>query len=275
LSQGRKIGLIAGAGALPHTVVAQAKAQGDDIVVAALQGFSNPEDFDARAQAYGFGEIGGLIKKFKQEQCTHISFAGQVSRPEFANIKPDLKGMRLLPKVIKAAARGDDALLKLMVSVFEKEGFEILAPQDICHSSLMPQGPLGTVAPDEEQWADISKAMHIAAIIGAEDIGQGAVVHNGLVLAVEAQEGTDKMLKRVADLPAAIRGGVLAKRLKPGQEARVDLPTIGVRTVELAAKAGLTGIALQANKAFVMDIEAVKQKADALGLFVVGLDDAD
>ncbi len=272
MSVKRKIGLIAGSGDLPQTVVAQALSAGEDIFVVALKGFATPSDFDTDAAVYGFGEIGGLIKRFKKEGCTHVSFAGKVERPEFSNIKPDLKGLSLLPKIVKAAGKGDDALLKFIISVFEKEGFEILAPQDICNSSLMERGVLGSVSPDKDMRADIDKAMHIAAVVGAEDIGQGAVVHKGLVLAVEAQEGTDNMLKRVAELPSAIRGGVLAKRLKPGQESRIDLPTIGARTIELAARAGLSGIALEAGKAFVMDREKVRALADGAGLFVIGLD---
>jgi len=157
-----------------------------------------------------------------------------------------------------------------MVSLFEKEGFIILAPQDVLGSALMEAGALGTVKPTAKHRGDMAKAMHIARLIGGEDIGQGAVVHKGLVLAVEAQEGTDKMLERVAALPSEIRGGVLAKCLKPGQEERVDLPTIGMKTVELAAKTGLAGIVLVAGKAFVMQRDEVRSLADKHGIFIYG-----
>ncbi len=139
---------------------------------------------------------------------------------------------------------------------------------------------LGHVKPQSQHQGDIQKAREIAAVIGSHDIGQGCVVCNGLVLAVEAQEGTDKMLMRVAELPDSIRGcqdnkqGVLAKRLKPGQEDRIDLPTIGTQTVKLAANAGLAGIVIEAEKAFVMDINAVRELADRLGLFILGHKDA-
>ena len=270
-----KIGLIAGGGSLPHEVIKDAKTQGYEVFVAALKSFAEPSDFAASSDAFGFVEFRALIKRFKQEKCSHVTFAGNVSRPDFSTIKPSIRDIPLLAKVVAAAAKGDDSLLKFMVSLFEKEGFEILAPQDICGSSLIENGPLGKVKPTNAHLKDIEKAMRIAVLIGSADIGQGAVVNKGLVLAVEAQEGTDKMLERVAALPKAVRGGVLAKCLKPGQEDRVDMPTIGPATIELAAKAGMDGIVLVAGKAFVMNRSEVKMLADKHGLFVYGatLDD--
>ncbi len=266
-----KIGLIAGGGPLPHDVIRAAQNQGYGIYVAALRGFVEPGDFDAPGGSFGFGELRGLVKRFKQEKCSHVAMAGTVSRPDFSTIKPGIRDLPLLAKIVNAATKGDDALLKFMVSLFEKEGFKILAPQDVLGSALMVTGALGRVKPAANHRDDMEKALQIAALIGAQDIGQGAVVHNGLVLAVEAQEGTDKMLERVAQLPSEIRGGVLAKCLKPGQEARVDLPTIGVKTVELAAKAGLSGIVLVAGQAFVMARADVRAKADKHDIFIYGV----
>ncbi len=266
----RKIGLIAGSGDLPLEVARQSSILGEDLYIAALKGFARPADFTGVVKQFGLGEIGRLITFFKAHACTHICLAGKVARPDFSSLKPDFMGVKLLPKAIKAARQGDDTLLKLLLEVFEKQGFDILSPQEICLTSLMPKGALGACEPLSGQKADMDKAFQIAAYIGAEDIGQGAVVHQGLVLAVEAQEGTDKMLERVAGLPVEIRGGVLAKRLKPAQEARVDLPTIGLRTVELAKTAGLSGIVLEAGRAFVMDQDAVRGLADQSGIFIYG-----
>ncbi len=275
MSRDTKIGLIAGGGQLPHDVIRAAKDQGYAIYVAALRGFVEPGAFDVSANAFGFGELRGLIKRLKREKCTHVTMAGTVSRPDFSTIKPGIRDLPVLAKIVSAAAKGDDALLKFMVSFFEKEGFVILAPQDLLGCALMAAGALGTVKPAAQHKADMNKAMHIAALIGSADIGQGAVVNDGLVLAVEAQEGTDKMLERVGELPSEIRGGVLAKCLKPGQEARVDLPTIGVRTIELAARAGLAGIVLVAGKAFVMQRDEVQALADKHGIFIYGVKPED
>ncbi len=267
----RKIGLIAGSGDLPASIAKEVLSSADSLVVAVLDGYGDISVFDPPVQKFGLGEIGGIIKYFKQHACTHISLAGKVGRPDFAKLKPDFKGIKLLPKAIKAAKQGDDALLRFLMSVFEREGFEILAPQNICQNQLVSAGVFGQTKPESSVKPDINKAMQIAANIGKMDIGQGVVVNNGLVLAVEAQEGTDEMLKRVAKLPDSIRGGVLAKRLKPNQDQRVDLPTIGVKTVELAHKAGLQGIVLQAEKAFVMQAELVRDLADRHGIFIYGV----
>ena len=281
MSTAGKIGLIAGGGDLPLQVVSGAQQQGYEVFTAALEGFANPADFTGDVKSFGIGEIGRLIKTFRSKNCTYVTMAGNISRPDFKTVKPDFKGLKLLPKVIKAAAKGDDALLKFLVSVFEKENFEILAPQDLCVGALMGAGLLGSVGPSDDDHKDIKKAMRIAREIGAHDIGQGAVVCRGLVLAVEAQEGTDKMLERVAGLDpnllggAEARAGVLAKCLKPGQEERVDLPTIGVATIERAAKAGLAGIALEAGKAFVLDKAPVQARADELGVFILGLENGE
>jgi hypothetical protein len=160
---------------------------------------------------------------------------------------------------------------------FEKEGFAIEGAQEVMGDLALAVGALGRFAPGDEHAADIAKAVTMARSIGDLDIGQGAVVCDGLVLAVEAQEGTDAMLSRVADLPADLHGapsrrrGVLAKVAKPIQEERVDLPTIGVATIAGADRAGLAGIVGVAGRMLVVDRAAVVAAADAAGIFVVGV----
>ena len=272
-----KIGLIAGGGKLPLAVVQAAQAQGIEVFTAIIQGAANAADFPADSAEFHIGEFGKMTKAFKRAKCTQVCFAGKVERPDFRELKPDFKGMRHLPGALRAAKKGDDALLKYVVQTFEKDGFEIAAPQDICRSLLMPEGPLGNVNITAEYRDDTEKACKTAQAIGGLDIGQGAVVCRGLVLAVEAQEGTDAMLDRVAQLPENIRGsaeiraGVFAKMVKPGQEVRVDLPTIGLSTIRRAEKAGLSGIAVEAGKCFVMDRDDLIDAADKAGMFVIGI----
>lgn len=276
-----RLGLIAGGGQLPRTI-AQACAQDGRLgCVIALDGFADPADFpDARVR--GLGEIGMVLRDLRETGCSAVCFAGLVDRPDFRKLKPDWEGVKLLPRVVAAAAKGDDALLQVIVSAFERAGLSVVGAHEIAGSLLAPSGLIGTIAPrDAAVERDIAKAMEIAAGIGALDIGQGAVVCEGLVLAVEAQEGTDAMLARVASLPGTVRGtpdrrcGVLAKRPKPQQDLRIDLPTIGVSTVEGAARAGLAGIAVPAGGALIMGRTAVAEAADAAGLFVIGVDDGD
>ncbi len=270
------IGLIAGGGDLPRHVVDAALLDGHGMTVLALSGFADSKALPGARQV-GLAEFGKMTKIFKKAKCSHICMAGIVERPDFKKLRPDLKAMRHMPAAIKAAKDGDDALLRFLMELFEKEGFEIIAPQDICASLLLPEGILGDISLSEAHKLDAKKACEIAVKIGELDIGQGAIVCQGVVLAVEAQEGTDAMLRRAALLPANIKGseaerkGVLAKMVKPGQDTRVDLPTIGPATVELAALAGLAGIVAEAGRAFVIDRDAVIAKANAAGLFIAGL----
>ncbi|MBI1265785.1 MAG: DUF1009 domain-containing protein [Alphaproteobacteria bacterium] len=268
-----RLGLIAGGGDLPVHVAEAAHAEGRLGTVVALTGFADPARFDG-AHARGLGEVGGVMKDLAQARCDAVCFAGIVRRPDLSRIKPDLKGLSVLPGLIAAAARGDDALLRAVIGVFEAEGLAVVGADEIAGELTARAGFLGARRPDGAQRSDALRALHVAAVIGAEDVGQGAVVCDGLVLAVEAQEGTDAMLSRVGDLPETLRGvshkrrGVLAKRPKPGQERRVDLPVIGVSTIAAAARAGLAGIAAPAGGALILGAEAVARAADEAGLFV-------
>jgi DUF1009 family protein len=205
-----------------------------------------------------------------------VCLAGTVSRPDFKTLRPDLKGASLLPGIIAAATKGDDALLRKILSIFEAEGFAVEDADDILGGDSLPGGALGRIHPTEAQLSDLRKALHVAEKSGELDIGQGAVVCDGLVLAVEAQEGTDAMLRRVAGLPADLRGapgaprGALGKAPKPIQDLRVDMPVMGARTLELAAEAGLAGVGGQAGRLILIDRPAMIEAADRLGLFIWG-----
>ena len=238
-----KLGLIAGGGALPAEVADHCRRAGRDYFVIRLKGFAGPELADHPGEDVGLGQLGRCFKLLRREGCKAICFAGTVSRPDFSTLVPDLRGMAALPGVIAAARKGDDALLRRVVQEFEREGFKVEGAHEVEGGLTLPAGPLGRRAPGPEHQADIARALTVAREIGRLDVGQGAVVCDGLVLAVEAQEGTDAMLRRVAELPLAIRGspenrrGVLAKAAKPIQETRIDLPTIGLGTLQRAARA--------------------------------------
>lgn len=272
-----KVGLIAGGGPLPHAVLAGASDAGTDMFVATLDGFSDPEDFPEHdTDRFRIGDIGRLVKTLKAKKVEAVCFAGIVTRPDFSSIRPDARGLKYLPGLIKAATHGDDALLTYITAMFEKEGVSVIGPQALCKTLLAPAGVIGSVQPTDTQMEDAYKARDIAKAIGALDIGQGAVVSAGLVLAVEAQEGTDRMLARIPSLPldyknGQARAGVLAKMVKPGQEDRIDMPTIGLTTLDGVIKAGLAGIAVEQGRAFIMDRSALIEAADKAGVFIIGL----
>lgn len=275
----RKLGLIAGGGTLPLEIAEHCEQAGRAVFIARLKGFAGPELNRFPGADVGLAEIGKTIKALKRAGCQAVCLVGNVSRPDFKTLKPDLRGLAMLPAVIAAARHGDDALLRVVLNEFAKEGFAIEGAHEAKSDLTLPAGALGAVAPGPEHQGDIDRALRVAREIGRLDVGQGAVVCDGLVLAVEAQEGTDAMLRRVAhEIPTAIRGtpgayrGVIAKAPKPIQETRVDLPTIGLATVQRAAAAGLAGIVGEAGRLLVLDREAVIELADELGLFIYGVE---
>jgi len=276
----RKLGLIAGGGDLPLALAEHCRQVGRPYYVIRLRGFAEPPLEAHPGDVAGMAEIGRILRLARAAGCEALCFAGAVRRPDFAALKPDVRGLAWLPGAAMAARDGDDALLRFLMKGFEKEGFAIEGAHEVMGELALAAGPLGACAPGEAHQADIAKATGVARAIDALDIGQGAVVCDGLVLAVEAQEGTDAMLRRVAELPSELRGtperrrGVLAKVAKPIQEDRVDLPTIGLATVEGAARAGLAGIVGVAGRMLVLEREAVIRAADAAGLFIVGIPDA-
>jgi len=274
------IGLIAGGGSLPDYVHHAALEAGSLGTVIALDPFV-PESKFPKADRLRLGQFGKMLRRLKKANCTHICFAGIVKRPDFKRLKPDLKAMRHLAGTIRAAGQGDDALMRHVLGLFEQEGFEIIPPQDVCADLMLTEGVIGDVSMTEMHRDDALQACKVAAAIGELDIGQGAVVARGVTLAVEAQEGTDAMLARILDLPAELRGqpenrvGVLAKLIKPRQDIRVDLPTLGPDTVRHAAKAGLAGIVAEAGGAFIIDRAETIRLADEEGLFIAGLPKAE
>ena len=272
------LGLIAGGGQLPRAVAEAVRESGREIFVVALIGSVTDDWVKAFAHEYlSPGEPGRIIKAMTSAGVGEVLLCGRVDRPRFNEMKLDAKGVMLLPKAIAAAKQGDDALLRFIVGICENAGFTAISVAQAAPSLVCGEGALGKFAPDAEQRADIAAAMKIVHALGALDVGQGAVVCDGLALAVEAAEGTDAMLARIPSLRESFRGtaarprGVLAKALKPTQDAKTDMPVVGVETVRNAHAAHLAGIALEAGKSLVLDKAEVAAEADRLGLFVVGV----
>jgi len=273
----RKIGLIAGGGGLGLTLARHCLAVGRPLFVIRLKGFAPSELDGFEGEDVGLAELGKGFRALRSAGCQAVCFAGKIDRPDMRRLRPDRRGLAALPGALMAARRGDDALLSFLIGEFEKEGFVIEGPQQVMDELVLSLGPQGRHAPSAENLADVLRALEVARAIGRLDVGQGAVCCDGLILAVEAQEGTDAMLRRVASLPSTIRGapgsprGALAKACKPGQELRIDLPTIGPATIQSAANAGLAGVAGEEGHALIVDRQATGALADALGLFIFGV----
>lgn len=270
-----RLAIIAGGGEVPLLIAQGERAAGRSPFIVEVTGFSD-QDFSAYDHAaFPVTKIGGMQKAMREAGCDAVCFIGRITRPDFKSLMGlDRAAMALLPKITQAARYGDDALMRVIIDSFENKGLRAIGA-DQALASLVPQpGTLGAIEPNAAAMVDIEKALTIARAIGAHDIGQGAVVANGLVLAVEAQEGTDNMLARVAELPGDIRGtaegrtGVLAKTPKPQQERRIDLPTIGLHTIDGVSRAGLAGIAVLAGNALIPRMDETIAAADAAGVFI-------
>jgi UDP-2,3-diacylglucosamine hydrolase len=262
------LGIIAGGGELPRAIAESARAQGRAVFVVALERAGDwTEAFPHDRSSMGL--VGKTLGLLHAHGCQEVVFAGYVDRPNFFKLRYDLKGLTWFPSVLWGMRKGDNTLLDAMVVLFEREGLVIKGVADVAPWLQVDEGPLGRILPTPQDERDIAVAMTAAHDQGARDVGQAVVVRDGKVIAIERKDGTDAMLARLGRLPPG--RGVLAKALKPMQDRRSDLPTIGVTTVENAAACGLAGIAIEARTALVMGRQAVADAADARGLFVVAV----
>jgi len=265
------LGIIAGSGGLPRRVIDSCRAAGREVFVLALEGEADGATVDGVPHAWcriGAGAKG--LDLLRDHGVVELVLAGGVHRPSLAALRPDWRAAKFLARA-GYRALGDDGLLSAVVRELEREGFRVVGGDQLLDEAELPEGPLGRVCPDADALADIAHGMRLARAIGALDIGQAVVVQQGLVLGVEAIEGTDGLLRRCAALHRDGPGGVLVKAEKPGQEKRADRPTIGPQTVILAGTSGLRGIAGEAGATLVLERDEVIRLADAMGLFVVGV----
>ena len=270
------LGILAGGGRLPGQVAAAAQAAGRRVFLIGLEGFADPTVL--APWPHEFVRIlaaGRILAALREHGCRDLVLVGPVRRPSLLDLRPDAEGARILGRIGRAAFAGDDGLLAAVVRVFAEEGFRVLGAHQILDEALGPAGLLSRAAPDAVAMADISRGIAVARALGAIDVGQGCVVQQGMVLAVEAAEGTDAMLARCGGLAAPGRGGVLVKLVKPRQDRRTDLPTIGPETLRRAAEAGLRGVAFEAGGTILAERDAAIEVADAAGLFLLGLGPED
>ena len=271
------LGIVAGGGRLPVAVARRAVGAGRPVHIVAIRGAADAEVTAFPHTWVEMGEVGRILAALRGAGCRELIIIGGVKRPDLWRQKYDLGCLVHLPLLLGLTFGGDDTLLGRIIRFFELRGFVVRGAHEIAPELLAGEGALGRLRPGAGELADIETGCRVLEAIGGFDVGQACVVARGHVLAIEAAEGTDRMLMRCRELrqwgdgAAGHRRGVLVKRPKPGQELRVDLPTIGPRTVELAAEAGLKGLAVAGDGVLIAEREAVIARADALGLFVYGL----
>ena len=269
----RTLGIMAGGGVLPVKVAAAARAAGRGVFIVGLEGFADPAILAPWPhEIRRLGAASRIIAALRENGCQDLVMIGPVRRPSLLDLRPDVEGAKLLARIGRAAFAGDDGLLAAVIRVLTEEGFRVIGAHEIIQEVLAPAGVLTRTRPDAQAMADIHRGVHVVGLLGSADVGQACVVQQGLVLAVEAIEGTDSMLLRASELRRDGIGGVLVKLVKPGQDKRADLPTIGIATVQNAAAAGLRGVAFEAKATILAEREACLAAADAADIFMLGLD---
>lgn len=264
-TQGR-LAIIAGAGSLPGTIA----ASHPDALFVSLHdaGAIAPQGHELADARYE--KLGALFKTLHRGGVTRVTFAGKVTRPKLNPLKMDMTTLSLFPRIKSVLGKGDDALLRLVAEVFEEQGFEVVAAQDLAVDLTPSATSLGRRMNDQDH-ADAHRALAILAALDGQDVAQCAVVAGGQCLGIETVRGTDALLSYVAETPDALKlgaRGVFVKRPKAGQDARMDTPTIGPDTVRAVARAGLGGIVIPAGQVIVLEQGEVARLVDELDLFL-------
>ncbi len=261
------LAVIAGEGALPGAVV---QARHGTLFVR-LEGIAaqNPGAPEIAAR---FERLGEMFDALRAKGVSEVCLAGAMRRPALDPMAFDPLMQEVAPKLVAAMQGGDDALLRFVIGIFEAQGFAVRGAHELVPGLTAEAGLLAGAEPDRAARDDAHRAAEILAALGPVDVGQAVVVAGGLCLGVETVQGTDFLLRMVAQTDPMLRRGargVLAKRPKPGQDLRVDMPAIGPGTVSGAAEAGLAGIVIAAGGVLILDREATLGAVEEAGMFLL------
>ena len=270
------LGVIAGGGSLPLRVVQAASAMGRPVHVVVLEGHGDPAAYAGQSHVtLRWGLAAQMLSWLKQHGVRQVVLAGTVARPSLLSLRPDAASMKLIGRIGRAAFNGDDSILRAVMKVLGEEGFEVLGAQVLLTGLLPEAALLAGPMPDDVARADIARGLAVCHAMGAVDVGQAVIVQQGLVLGVEAIEGTDALILRAGGLKREGPAPILVKALKPTQSKLADLPTIGPKTVETARTAGLRGLAFQANGTILLERDATIAAAEAAGIFLLAFNPAE
>lgn len=270
-----RIALLAGEGELPGYLARAGRAAGVDLVVYGIEGLCAAAVGADRM--FGLGEVGRLKRQLNEDGVRRIAFSGRFYRPDYGSVAWDTGAVAVLPRILKTRIGGDDSAARTIRDIATSWGLDVAGPPDIAPGLVAPEGRISAGKPTRAQSRDIETGIRAIAGLGKYDIGQALVVHDRRIVAVEAAEGTDQMIARIAllreqgRLRAKAPSGVLVKAAKPDQELRIDMPVVGTDTVRAASSAGLAGIAVAAGEVLLVTPEEVRSAANACGLFVVGV----
>lgn len=267
-----RIGIISGSGILPQLVADAARSVGIKPYMILLKGSAekhlekNPDHQWSNVTA-----VGKILAYFREYDVRRIILVGGMERPPLLSLIPDLTGAKLLSRILKLDKTGDDSLLKEIIKFLEEEHFQVIGIQDIAPDILTPKNILTKKVPNDRQNSDINYGYEVALNIGKLDIGQSVIVQDGEILGLEAAEGTSELIKRCAKLQRGGKGGILIKICKPSQDKRIDLPTIGIHTIEKLSSLGYAGVVLSSGDSIILNKEDVVELADKHKMFIKGI----
>jgi len=265
-----KLGVIAGAGFLPKHVVDACKKKKIPFTVVCLEGETDMEQFKSvEHEVFQVHKVSKLFAYLKNSGVTHVTLAGKVKRADISRLLLDLKGAKLFAMIVKNGL-ADNSILMTIMKFIESQGFEIIAPEKIADELILPKGDLAKTKPSKQALSDIKNGVKTLKGVAGFDVGQALVIQNGLVLGVEAAEGTDELIKRCGEIKQEGEGPVLIKIIKPHQDKRVDMPCIGGKTIENAAKYGVAGIAAEAGSTLVLNSKEAIELANKHKIFIHG-----
>lgn len=268
----RKLGIIAGGGELPQKIIEWCQQHNRAYYALAIKNNADEKFFTSNVnhEWIRIGQAGTGFKRFKEEGVKEIVLIGTIKRPTLSELVPDLRTTAFFAK-LGTKSLGDDGILRALVKEIESDGMKVIGIQEVVPDLLAHAGILTKKKTTKEDEEDIRRGVETASALGKLDVGQSVVVQQGLVLGVEGIEGTDKLITRCADYVRKGKSPVLVKLRKPQQDMRVDLPTIGTRTIENAHKSGFSGIAIHAGNTLIVNENEVVKLANKYGMFIKGI----
>ena len=269
----KKIAIFAGEGSLPRQVYEAAKKQKKECFVVGLEGNVCKSDFKPEDyEEYPVHYVGKIIEAIKFRGIEHVVLAGRVSRGSISKLLLDIKGAKLFAKIVKNGLN-DNAVLHSLIKFLENEGFTIVSADSIATDLVAEKGSLTDSIPSDAVQKDIKQGYKILQGVANFDVGQSLVIQDGLVLGVEAAEGTDELIKRCGSIQQKLgeEGAILIKIVKPAQDKRVDLPCVGVHTIDMLDKYGLQGVAIEAGYTIILDKKATIEAANEKNIFIYGV----
>ena len=264
-----RLAIISGEGDLPSKVLKSASLLGFQGIVINLTDTDSQIKNLSEWKTFKFkiGNIGRIFKKLHLEKITHIVLCGNIDRPKLYDMKFDIKGLDIMSKI---AFKGDDGALKILSKEIENEGFNIIAPSTFLRNSNFPKGHIAGPKPNDNLLNEIERGYEVLKNLSASDVGQSVVVQHGIVLAIEAIEGTDEMIKRAGKFKSSGTGPILIKTPKLNQDLRFDQPVIGINTVKLAHRHGFSSISCKYDGVLVIDLNKVIDTANHRNITLFG-----